>query len=297
MLRTRITEEYRLDTPIIGAGTAFVATPKLAAAVSNAGGMGMLGGSPLAPEALRGWIRETRALTARPFGVHFLTPFTECEHIEVCRKERVAVVSFSGEAPPEAFIMRLRAGGARVWMQVGSVEMAREAVEARVDALIVQGREAGGNNRSTTGTLVLVPAVVDAVAPVPVVAAGGIADGRGMVAALALGAEAVWIGTRLLASEEADTLVTHKERLLALRVGESRLPSFSGSEWIQAQLRALQESDEVKDIPLAAGESAGLIDRILPAVQIIQEMTQQAENILCTRMAPMLGAMTPMIEE
>src|SRR5260370_32145512 len=148
-------------------------------------------------------------MTAGPFGVNLITQFTEDAQLDVCIEERVSVVSFFWNDPPEFFIGRLQAAGVKVWMQVGSLQDAQEAVRCGVDAVVVQGTEAGGHNRSTGTVLSLVPAVVDAIAPVPVIAAGGIADGRGVVAALALGAEAVWVGTRLVASQEA---YAHDER-------------------------------------------------------------------------------------
>jgi NAD(P)H-dependent flavin oxidoreductase YrpB (nitropropane dioxygenase family) len=194
MWKTRITDQYRLEIPFIGTGKAFYANAPLVAAVSEAGGMGMLAASPLPPERLRLLIQETRALTARPFGIHFGLSFTESEHVEVCLEERVAVVSFEGEEPPEAFIARLRAGRIRAWMQVASLSAAQAAIEARADAVIVQCEN--------MESLALLPAIVSAVAPVPVIA-GDIKEGRCVAAALALGADALSVGARLAASREA----------------------------------------------------------------------------------------------
>ena len=141
MLRTRLTEAYGLEVSFIGAGMGFVATPALVAAVSNAGGMGTLGAALVPPNQLREFIRHTRSLTAAPFGVNFVTEFTEAAHLEVCMEERVPVVSFFWNDPPLASIRRLQAAGVKVWMQVGSLEEAREAVRGGVDAVVVQGRK------------------------------------------------------------------------------------------------------------------------------------------------------------
>src|SRR5258708_9277289 len=193
MLRTRLTEAYGLEVPFIGAGMGFVTTPPLVAAGSNAGGMGTCGAALGPPYPLRGLIRLTRCMTAGPFGVNLITPFTEEAQLDVCIEERVSVVSFFWNDPPEVFIHRLQAAGVKVWMQVGSLQDAQEAVRCGVDAVVVQGTEAGGHNRSTGTVLSLVPAVVDAIAPVPVIAAGGIADGPRGGAARALGVGAVLV--------------------------------------------------------------------------------------------------------
>lgn len=240
MLRTRLTDQYKLDVPFICAGMGFVGMPPLVAAVSNAGGMGTLGASPLPPDALRAMIGAIRSMTSQPFGVNFITRFTEDAHIDVCLEERVPVVSFHWDDPPERYISRLRDGGVKVWMQVGSVRMAREVTQLGIDAVIVQGSEAGGHVRGEASTLVLVPAVVDAIAPVPVLAAGGIADGRAAAAALALGAEAVWVGTRMAATQEANSHDEHKRRLVAATEADTVVTTLFGPEWPDAPARVLR---------------------------------------------------------
>ncbi len=240
MLSTRLTEEYGLEVPLVCAGMGFVAMPPLVAAVSNAGGMGTLGASPMPPDAVRAMIGAIRSMTSKPFGVNFITPFTEEAHIDICIEERVPVVSFHWDDPPAAFISRLREGGVKVWMQVGSVEMASEVAHLGVDAVIAQGREAGGHVRGETSTLVLVPSVVDAVAPIPVLAAGGIADGRGVAAALALGAEAVWVGTRMVATREANVHDEYKRRVLAAAGTDTVVSTLFGPEWPDAPARILR---------------------------------------------------------
>lgn len=240
MLQTRLTKEYGIDIPFVSAGMAFIAMPPLVAAVSNAGGMGMLGASLVPPESLRTMIRAIRSMTTRPFGVNFITQFTEEAHVDVCLEEHVPVVSFFWNDPPEAFISRLHASGVKVWMQIGSLQEAHEAVRCHVDAVIVQGEEAGGHNRSTGTTLTLVPSVVDAITSVSVIAAGGIADGRGMAAALALGAEAVSVGTRLVASQEAYAHDEYKQRIVAARVSDTIRTTIFGPEWPYEQIRVIR---------------------------------------------------------
>jgi len=240
VLKTRITQQYGLEVPIISAGMAFVAGPPLAASVSNAGGMGMLGGAMLPPPALRSLVRATRELTARPFGVDLLGDFVEDAHIEVLAEERVAVVVFFWSPPKRAHLERLRSAGVRVWIQVGSVAEAREAAALGVEALIAQGAEAGGHNRAEASTFALLPAVRAAVAPLPVIAAGGIVDGRSLAAALALGAEAVWCGTRFLASVEAQAHDEYKRRVLTASVGDTVRTKLFGPEWPGQSMRVLR---------------------------------------------------------
>jgi NAD(P)H-dependent flavin oxidoreductase YrpB (nitropropane dioxygenase family) len=240
LFTTRITRDYDIEEPIICAGMGFVGMPPLAAAVSNAGAMGTLGTATMPADAVRELIRTTRTLTSRPFGVNFITQFTTETHIDVCIEERVPVVSFHWNDPPAAFIKRLRANGIKVWMQVGSLEMAHRAAEIGVDALIVQGSEAGGHNRSVATTMTLLPAIFSALAPLPMIAAGGIADGRGLVAALALGADAVWVGTRFLASNEAYAHEEYKRRVLEAAIDDTVLTTLFGVEWPGAQARVLR---------------------------------------------------------
>jgi NAD(P)H-dependent flavin oxidoreductase YrpB (nitropropane dioxygenase family) len=177
-----------IELPIIQAPIGGGTNPALAAAVSNAGGLGMLGMINRGPEVVRQLIRETRELTDRPFGVNFvLRPQEETEaRLEASLEEGIPVISFFWN-DPSRYIERVHAAGTLVMYTVPSAAEAQRAVEAGVDIIVAQGWEAGGHVRGEVATLPLVPRVVDAVAPTPVVAAGGIADGRGMAAALAWG--------------------------------------------------------------------------------------------------------------
>jgi NAD(P)H-dependent flavin oxidoreductase YrpB (nitropropane dioxygenase family) len=165
-------------------------------------------------ETMRKQIRETRALTAKPFGVNLNLEFPQDERLDVCLAEKVPVINFFWREPG-ALVRRAKEGGAIVLHTVGSANMARRVVESGVDVVVAQGWEAGGHVRGTVATLPLIPAVVDAVGTIPVVAAGGIADGRGLAAVLALGAAGAWIGTRFLASQEATIHPRYRERLLS----------------------------------------------------------------------------------
>ena len=201
-MKTILCERLGIERPIIQAPMGGAVGPKLAAAVSNAGGLGMLVLWRADADTMRRQIREMRALTSRPFGVNLNLDFPQEERLEICLEEHVPIISFFWR-DPSSLVPRAKAGGAIVMHSVGSAIDAKRAVDCGVDIVIAQGWEAGGHVRGMVATMPLVPAVVDAVAPAPVVAAGGIADGRGLAAALALGAAGAWIGTRFLASEEA----------------------------------------------------------------------------------------------
>jgi NAD(P)H-dependent flavin oxidoreductase YrpB (nitropropane dioxygenase family) len=240
VLKTRITEQYGIKVPFINAGMAFIATAPLAQAVCRAGGMGMLGIAAMPPDTLQAAIRDLKAVSPACFGVDIVPRFSGIEHIELCVMEKVPVVVFFWDDPPDEWLSRLRAAGARIWFQVGSVDEAKAAFRRGANALVVQGSEAGGHNRAAAATFSLLPAVVDAVPSVPIVAAGGIADGRTVAAALALGADAVWVGTRLLASFEANAHPQYKERVVAAGVGDTARHLIFGPEFPDAATRGLR---------------------------------------------------------
>ncbi|HEY1861343.1 MAG TPA: nitronate monooxygenase [Gemmataceae bacterium] len=212
-MQTALCKNIGIDLPIIQAAMGRAGGPALAAAVSNSGGLGMLAPWWADLPAVRQQIRETRALTSKPFGVNLNLAFPQEERLAVCLDEGVRVVSFAW-GDPAAPISRANAAGAKVLYTVGSAAAARRAVDCGVEIIVAQGWEAGGHVRGTVATMPLIPAVVDAVSPVPVVAAGGIADGRGLAAALALGAAGAWIGTRFLASHEAVIHPRYRDLLL-----------------------------------------------------------------------------------
>jgi NAD(P)H-dependent flavin oxidoreductase YrpB (nitropropane dioxygenase family) len=240
VLRTRLAEQLGLTVPIVSSGMAFIAGPELAAAVSNAGGLGTLGVGMEPPRRFRAQVEEIRRRTARPFAVDLIVDHVTEEHVEVCISERVPVVVFFWRLPPRAWVDRLQAGGCRAWMQVGSVAEAREALEIGADAIVVQGAEAGGHNRSEASIFALLPAVVREAGCTPVLAAGGIVDGRGLLAALVLGAEAVWCGTRFLAAEEANAHPGYQVRVTEAKVGDTVRTTLFGPEWPGQAMRVLR---------------------------------------------------------
>jgi nitronate monooxygenase len=202
----------------------WLAGPELAAAVSEAGGLGVLGNGSASPESLRIQVSRTRELTARPVGLNVIVALDEPEEDIPYLREQIRLgaelgvghfVLFWGDAAP--FVESVREAEGRVLLQAGSVEEAEAAVGAGVDAIIVQGFEAGGHVRGTTSIWELLPAAVAAIAPVPVLASGGIGDAEGIARALALGAQGVSLGTRFVASEEADAHPGYKRRVVEAR--------------------------------------------------------------------------------
>jgi NAD(P)H-dependent flavin oxidoreductase YrpB (nitropropane dioxygenase family) len=212
-MKTVLCDRLGIELPIIQAPMGGAVGPRLAAAVSDVGALGMLVPWRADLDTVRQQIREIRALTSRPFGVNLNLEFPQEERLAVCLEEHVPIISFFWR-DPSTLIERAKSGGAIVLYTVGSAADAKRAVSSGVDIIVAQGWEAGGHVRGTVATMALVPAAVDAVSPVPVVAAGGIADGRGLAAVLALGAAGAWIGTRFLASREAAIHDRYRECLL-----------------------------------------------------------------------------------
>jgi NAD(P)H-dependent flavin oxidoreductase YrpB (nitropropane dioxygenase family) len=238
-MRTSLCDRLGIDVPIVQAAMGGVSSPALAAAVSNAGGLGMLALSWSDEAAMRRQIRDTRSRTDRPFGVNLVLDWPEEERVAVCLDEGVPVVSFFW-GDPAPFVVRAHDRGAVVLHTVASAEEAHRAVTAGVDVVVAQGWEAGGHVASEVATLPLVPSVVDAVAPVPVVAAGGIADGRGLAAALALGASGAWIGTRFLAAEEAAIHPRYRAQLFAATATDTVRTGLFDVKWPDAPHRVLR---------------------------------------------------------
>src|SRR5262244_1690464 len=239
-MRTDFCDLLGIEYPIVAAPMGPDLTgPELVAAVSNAGGLGILQAQFCPPPVFREEIRRVRALTAKPFGVNLLLHFPVEAQVAVCLDERVPVLSlFWGDPTP--YVGRAHAAGVKVFHQVGSVADARRAAVAGVDVIIAQGVEAGGHVAGEVSTLALVPRVVDAVAPRPVAAAGGIGDARGVVAVLALGAQAAVLGTRFLASAESRAHPHYKERLLESGEGDTVRTTLFGYGWPNAPHRALR---------------------------------------------------------
>jgi NAD(P)H-dependent flavin oxidoreductase YrpB (nitropropane dioxygenase family) len=224
---------------------AFVARTPLVAAVAQGGGFGVLGATAMSPELLDAELTAISSRTEHPFGVNIIPRFGTAAHVEVCARHGVAAVSFFWDEPPAEWVDTVHRGGGKVWMQVGSVDEAQAAVRLGADAVIAQGAEAGGHNRSSAGTMALVPSVVDAVGPgTLVLAAGGIADARGLVAALALGADAAVLGTRFVASEESDAHPEYKRRIVAAKVDGTARHNIFGFDFPDATVRGLRNAIE-----------------------------------------------------
>ena len=240
MLQTRFCERFGVVAPIVVAPMGPDLTgPELVAAVCNAGGFGILQAQLCPPPLLRDQITYLRTLTDKQFGVNFVLHFPHRDGIQVCLEERVAALSFFWGDPAE-FVAPAHDAGLAVIHQVGSVEAAVRSRRAGVDVIIAQGVEAGGHVAGTISTMALVPRIVDAVAPSLVLAAGGIADARGLVAALCLGADAVVMGTRFLATPEANAHATYKEKLVAATEEHTVRTILFGHGWPDAPQRTLR---------------------------------------------------------
>ncbi len=315
MVRTRLTEVLHVEHPVMLAGMGGVAYSALTAAVSNAGGYGCLGASTMTTSQLVDELAATRALTTRPFGVDLLTAFPEhlLAHVEIAI-EGGASAFVAGLGVPRPAIDLCHDHGVLVVSLCGTVEHARRARDAGVDVVVAQGTEAGGHT-GRIATLPLVPMIVDAVGDtVPVVAAGGIFDGRGLAAALALGADGVWVGTRFIATVEARTVAGFKEAVVAADERATVISrAFTGKT-----LRALRNdtTDRYERDPTLlrpfpeqlfvalgdgtfhlggdertpgvdphrevypAGQSVGAIREVVPAADVVRAMVRDAHDTL-----------------
>ena len=306
MLKTAICDLFGIKYPIIQGGMAHVATAELVAAVSDAGGLGIIG----AGSAEAGWVREqihlTRKQTDKPFGVNILliSPFAE-QVIDVVLEEKVTVVT-TGAGNPGPYIPRFKEAGIKVMPVVASVALGRRLERAGADAFVAEGMESGGEIGQIT-TMALVPQVIDKVA-VPVVAAGGIADGRGLAAALVLGAQGVQMGTRFVCSEEC---VAHPDYKQAIVDASDRATAISGQstgypmralenklvhdfwekektgisveelmEFGMGKVRLGLIEGDLENGTLLAGQIAGMIKEVKSVKVIIEEMIAEAEAII-----------------
>ncbi len=306
-MKTRITELLGIEHPIFQAAMSWASSnAPLVIAVSNAGGMGVLGAGPLRPEDFSLILDKIKAGTKKPFGVNIpLNGARAPELLEIALRKKIPVMVASQGGPRE-HLPRFRAVGTKWLHVVASVEHASKAEAAGVDALVVDGAEAGGHPPpSDVGTIVLVRRIVRATR-LPVVASGGVADGAGVAALLALGAEAVQLGTRFIATPEASVHENYKRAVLAADVhdtclvGPAALPirqlnngftrKFQGMQRAGAsteELEALFKTSSLKKAALEgdvewgkveAGQSAGLVDEILPAAEVMQRLVLELEQ-------------------
>lgn len=306
MVKTDLCQLLGIKYPILQGGMAWVATAELAAAVSNGGGLGIIGAGHMPPEALRTEIVNCKKLTDKPFGVNvmLLSPFVK-EVMQVVLEERVPVVT-TGAGNPGEYIPALKEIGSKVIPVVASVALARRLERFGIDAIIAEGHESGGHIGDIT-TMVLVPQIVDAVS-VPVIAAGGIADSRGLVAALSLGAQGVQVGSRFVCSTECTVHEKYKAAVIKckdrstvatgvatghpVRVIENKLTrEYVRMERAGASVEELEKLGEGKlriaaregDVDLGSvmiGQISGMIDNIKPAAEIIQEIIGGADEII-----------------
>lgn len=317
MITTPLCRLLGIEQPILNASMAGTATGELAAAVSEAGGFGMIGGTtPKGASWLREQIRIARSLTSRPFGVGFISSFPDTADLaRLALDEGVMAINHSF-ADPTPFVAPTHAAGAKVFVQVQTLRQAITAARAGADVIISQGGEAGGH-AGAIGTFALLPAVVDAVAPVPVVAAGGIADGRGLAAALLLGAQGAWMGTRFVASHEWGGPTWEQEAVLAAAsddtvqtrlydlIGERPFPAGipdrmlrnafidrwnsreseipTHREALRAEVEAGQERADLSVVGVSAGVSAGLVTSVRSAGEIVRDIVREAEDLLRER--------------
>jgi NAD(P)H-dependent flavin oxidoreductase YrpB (nitropropane dioxygenase family) len=250
VLATPLCNQLGIQLPIVQAPIGSAATPGLAAAVAEAGGLGMLALTWVTPQEAADRIRQVRQLTDRPVGVNLVLEFPIGDLLAACLAEGAPIVSsFWGDPAPVTG--PIHAAGALHLHTVGTAEEARRAVDAGVDVVVAQGWEAGGHVWGQVTTMALVPEVVDAVAPVPVIAAGGIGDGRGLAAVLALGAQAGWLGTRFLTATEAATHQVYRHQVLDAGPQDTVYTRCFDGGWPDAPHRA------IRNTTITAWEAAG----------------------------------------
>ena len=318
MFKTALTEMLGIEYPIIQAGMGGVARAELVAAVSNAGGLGVVAGAMMSADDFREQLRECKRRSSKPFGADLLLaeglPNTE-ELMNIIFEEKVPVF-VSGLGSPGPWVERMHDNGMKIVALVGNVRHALRCAADGVDIIVAQGHEAGGHT-GRVATVALVPQVVDAVKPIPVVAAGGISDGRGLVACLALGACGVLIGTRFIATQEAHAHLNYKRKLVDMSDDDTVVTrAYTGKtlrnirnrwteEWKERQSEckpfpwqifvsgeklnsAIMEGD--MDWGLApAGQGSGLIHEIVPAARVVEALMDEAKEVLTSLAKEHLG--------
>ena len=305
-MKTKITELLGIEYPIIQGGMAWVAEYHLAAAVAEAGGLGLIGAASAPPEVVREQIRKAKELTDKPFGVNIMLLNPNADEVaKIVVEEGIKVVT-TGAGNPAKDMEMWKAADVKVIPVVASVGLARLMERAGADAVVAEGMESGGHIGSTT-TMALVPQVVDAVS-IPVIAAGGIGDGRGIAAAMMLGAEGVQIGTRFVVAKESIVHPAYKEKVVKAKDIDSEVTGMStghpvrqirnkmtreylklekeGASFEQLEyltlgsLRKAVVDGDVVNGTLMAGQIAGLVKKEQTCREMIEEMMEQAEALL-----------------
>ena len=307
-MKNRITNLFQIQYPIIQAGMIWASGWRLASAVSNAGGLGIIGSGSMYPEVLKEHIRKCKVATDKPFAVNAPLLYPDIDkHIQTIIEEKVPIV-FTSAGNPKTWTPLLKQHGITVVHVVSSSKFALKAQEAGCDAVVAEGFEAGGHNgREETTTMVLIPAVCNAVS-IPVIAAGGIATGRQMLAAMVLGAEAVQIGSRFVASPEASSHINFKEKIISANEGDTQLSlkkltpvrliknnffqQVQEAEQNGASAEALQNllgrgrakkgmfEGDMENGELEIGQVSALIKQIMPAGEIVKEIWTEFHNAL-----------------
>jgi enoyl-[acyl-carrier protein] reductase II len=305
-MRTVICDLFGIQYPVIQGGMAWLGTAELASAVSNGGGLGIIGAGNAPPSWVREQIRATRERTSRPFALNIMlmSPFV-AEVIQVALEEGVSIVA-TGGGNPGVYISTFKEAGIKVMPVVSSVALAKRLERAGADALVAEGMESGGHI-GEIATMALVPQVVDSVS-IPVVAAGGIGDGRGLAAALCLGAQGVQLGTRFVCAEECVAHPNFKQKLLEARDRSTVVTGYSTGHPVRCienrltrQFQALERGGasveelerlgqgklelaaiygDTENGSVMAGQICGLIREVKPAAVIIREIVDEAETIL-----------------
>ncbi|HHV86425.1 MAG TPA: nitronate monooxygenase [Petrimonas sp.] len=303
MEKNRITQLFGIKYPIIQAGMVWCSGWRLASAVSNSGGLGLIGAGSMYPETLREQIKKCKAATGNPFGVNIPLMYPQVEEImQIVMDEKVPIV-FTSAGNPKTWTSKLRAAGIIVAHVVSGSKFAIKCVEAGVDVIVAEGFEAGGHNgREETTTLTLIPQVRK-VTGLPLIAAGGIATGEGMAAIFALGAEGVQVGTRFALTEESSASEAFKQKCISLNEGDTMLslkkvsPTRMVKNDFYRQVQELEDkgasADELRSLlgrgrskrgifegdlvegELEIGQIASLIDSIVPAEQVVREMIKE----------------------
>lgn len=301
----RITQLFNIDIPLIQAGMIWASGWRLASAVSNAGGLGILGAGSMYPDVLKAQIQKCKQATDKPFAVNIPLLYPDIDqHIQTIIDEKIPIV-FSSAGNPKTYTSRLKEAGIKVVHVVSSSKFAKKAEEAGCDAVVAEGFEAGGHNgREETTTMVLIPAVCDAV-NIPVIAAGGIATGRQAYAAMVLGAHAVQVGSRFLASPEASSHLAFKEAIIKAGEGATELSLkkltpvrlLKNKFYEQVKLAETQGASEIElaailgrgrakkgmfegdleEGELEVGQVCSLIHEIKPASEIVSEIWEECK--------------------
>lgn len=305
-MQNRITELLKIKYPIIQAGMIWASGWRLASAVSNAGGLGIIGAGSMYPEVLREHIQKCQQATDKPFGVNVPMLYPDLDKIMAIIVEMGVKIVFTSAGNPKTWTSYLKEKGITVVHVVSSLKFALKSQEAGVDAVVAEGFEAGGHNgRDETTTLTLIPSVKEKLT-IPIIAAGGIATGKGMLAAMILGADGVQVGSRFVASEEASSHIAFKQKVVAAGEGDThltlkelapvRLVKNKFYYDIQAAYAKGASAEELKEIlgrarakrgmfegdmeegELEIGQVSALIHDIKPAAQIINDMMREFEE-------------------